>query len=186
MFPDDEERKQCPDCGVLKRVSEFGSRRAECLDCRSLKRSTDAERARSRDSALKKLYGLSSDRYERLLAVQKGGCAGCGSTTSSKVGRPRRTGERARSGANLCVDHDHRCCPGNKSCGQCVRGLLCHRCNTLIGYAYDDPAVLRAMAKHNPTCEALALYLEKHQRLIAYRKLARNPIAMVAVSPSTP
>ncbi|MFE2764610.1 endonuclease domain-containing protein [Streptomyces halstedii] len=28
------------------------------------------------------------------------------------------------------LDHDHRCCPGNARCGSCIRGLLCHACNT--------------------------------------------------------
>lgn len=34
-----------------------------------------------------------------------------------------------------CIDHDHRCCPGDVSCGKCVRGIVCSRCNTGIGHA---------------------------------------------------
>lgn len=34
---------------------------------------------------------------------------------------------------SFSVDHDHGCCPGEKSCGQCVRGLVCNRCNMQIG-----------------------------------------------------
>lgn len=33
----------------------------------------------------------------------------------------------------LNVDHDHRCCPGERSCGQCVRGLLCRTHNRVEG-----------------------------------------------------
>jgi len=42
-------------------------------------------------------------------------------------------------GRYLCVDHDHACCPGKKSCGKCLRGLLCTACNLAIGYLRDDP-----------------------------------------------
>ena len=33
----------------------------------------------------------------------------------------------------LHIDHDHTCCPGRRSCGKCVRGILCARHNLLIG-----------------------------------------------------
>lgn len=44
---------------------------------------------------------------------------------------------------NFVVDHDHTCCPGKRSCGRCVRGLLCNRCNRALGQFGDDIETLR-------------------------------------------
>lgn len=44
------------------------------------------------------------------------------------------------------VDHDHRCCPNDRSCRVCRRGIACDRCNVAIGMAADDPDRLRRMA----------------------------------------
>ena len=44
------------------------------------------------------------------------------------------------------VDHDHACCPGEKSCSLCQRGLTHPVCNVAVGAAGDDPARLRRMA----------------------------------------
>ena len=49
---------------------------------------------------------------------------------------------------NLVVDHDHNCCPGERSCGECVTGVLCHGCNLALGFTYEDPARLRALARY--------------------------------------
>ena len=42
------------------------------------------------------------------------------------------------------VDHDHGCCAGPTSCGKCVRGLLCARCNFVLGLLEESPALLPA------------------------------------------
>lgn len=51
---------------------------------------------------------------------------------------PRATG-RAHH-----VDHDHSCCPEPaRSCGKCIRGVLCSACNTAIGSLKEDPELFR-------------------------------------------
>jgi hypothetical protein len=52
----------------------------------------------------------------------------------------------------LNVDHDHRCCPGDQSCGKCVRGLLCRTCNRIEGLlvtANNAARMLKYMVKAN-------------------------------------
>jgi Recombination endonuclease VII len=73
-----------------------------------------------RANGLRRLYGLTLEQYAEKLAAQKGVCACCG--------REPRAREKA-----FPVDHDHACCPGARSCGRCVRGIVCQGCNHLIG-----------------------------------------------------
>lgn len=63
-------------------------------------------------------YKMSPARYRALLRAQGGVCAVCGGDNG---------------GHTLHVDHDHACCPGEMTCGQCVRGLLCFNCNGRLG-----------------------------------------------------
>lgn len=46
------------------------------------------------------------------------------------------------------LDHDHSCCPGQDTCGKCVRGLLCNRCNTLVGYYERDPNTFNSVVAY--------------------------------------
>jgi len=74
-----------------------------------------------RTAALKRRFGLTPEEYEALLKSQGSGCAICRMT-------PEENGRR------LAVDHDHACCPDRmKTCGACVRGLLCMKCNNHLG-----------------------------------------------------
>lgn len=40
------------------------------------------------------------------------------------------------------IDHDHKCCPGSRSCGNCVLGIICIRCNAGIGYFVNRPETM--------------------------------------------
>lgn len=71
-------------------------------------------------------FNISLDDYEMMVELQDGCCAMCGQPETAVN---HRSGEIQ----NLAVDHDHACCPGDKSCGACVRGLLCRSCNQALG-----------------------------------------------------
>jgi hypothetical protein len=81
------------------------------------RRRTDPEfRERDHGRRTRRMYGLSRDDYDALLARQGGVCAICG----RKPGRRR-----------LGVDHCHAC--------KRIRALLCTKCNPGLGQFDDDP-----------------------------------------------
>lgn len=80
-------------------------------------------------------YGVSAEQYNALLAAQGGRCAVCRLDATS-LRYP------------LSVDHDHNCCAGRKSCGKCLRGLLCHVCNRALGLMRDSADRLRCAADY--------------------------------------
>lgn len=131
LVRNDAGEKRCTACQKWLSESEFfkskGERDGLAGSCK-LCISRDA-RARSLSQ-----YGLTLGDYDALLAAQGGVCAVCEKECSR--------------GTNLSVDHDHDCCPGTKSCGKCVRGLLCRSCNVAIGNLLDDPNLLRAAASY--------------------------------------
>ena len=81
-----------------------------------------------------RLYGVDRAKYDQMVKEQNGGCAICG--------------DQNRDGRMLAVDHDHACCPGERTCGKCVRGLLCDSCNHAIGKFRDDPELLIKAANY--------------------------------------
>lgn len=134
--------KWCGRCSTAKVLADFyvSSGKATAY-CRVCTRTDNTARARARgvrerpsrtpQSArrwyLRTNYGLTLEDYNALMDAQKGRCPVCAEELSST--RP-------------AVDHDHRCCPGSKSCGICVRGILCTRCNLLLGKAKERRDVL--------------------------------------------
>lgn len=83
----------------------------------------DLYRAREFVREMKK-YGTTIEWYTKKLIEQNGLCAICGHL-SHHHGKLQR----------LQVDHNHKCCDlKTKSCGKCLRGLLCANCNMLLSY----------------------------------------------------
>lgn len=77
--------------------------------------------------SLKNTYSLSLAQFDSMLIEQSGRCLVCNDPMEDPS-----------------VDHNHACCPGKKSCGKCIRGLLHRSCNAALGYLKDS--VERAQA----------------------------------------
>ncbi len=78
-----------------------------------------------RNAYLKRRYGITSEDYDRMCDEQGGVCAICEEPEGQKKLK------------YLSVDHDHK--TGT------VRGLLCHRCNKVLGMLREDIGVLWEM-----------------------------------------
>lgn len=69
-------------------------------------------------------YGLTKEACLVILTKQDFKCACC----------------REPLGLNdrFTIDHDHQCCDSIKTCGRCVRGILCMNCNAGLGNFKDS------------------------------------------------
>lgn len=99
------------------------------------------ENSAIRNRQLKYNYKITVQYYAALKTEQSGVCACCG---NPETARDHRKGKIKL----LQVDHDHACCPSKKSCGKCVRGLLCSKCNMILGVAKDNPLLLSRMVNY--------------------------------------
>jgi hypothetical protein len=81
-------------------------------------------------SNLKKFTGLTLEQFDEILKRQNGVCAICGKTEEI-------------NGQRLSVDHCH-------TTGM-VRGLLCFKCNFMIGQANDSVEILANAIKYITT-----------------------------------
>lgn len=115
-------------------------------------------------------YKLTPTSYRALLVTQRGVCGIC-----------RRGTWRLEHPAPLAVDHDHVCCRDRKrTCGKCVRGLLCPSCNGYLGLlelyglgrmpAGWERRALQYLARHG--CDPTAPYrrwrlVDEHRQRVA-------------------
>jgi len=127
---DEHGRKRCPTCSHWLPEAMFHRSAREpdglvhsCKEC---------GKPQGR-SAVYQRYGITAQQYEAMLIAQGGVCAVCGQECSR---------------GHLSVDHDHACCSGPKSCGGCVRGLLCRACNRGLGNFEDNHETLVAAARY--------------------------------------
>lgn len=77
---------------------------------------------------LLRLFGITSQDFTNILNKQGGVCAICKKTPET-----------------WAVDHDHSCCEKTKikTCGKCIRGILCVQCNQGLGIFKDSEETLK-------------------------------------------
>jgi hypothetical protein len=107
---------------VIQRTTEYAknNREAKRIAVRKhyySEKGYQANKEKYQARRIKNMYGLSVEEYNELI---KNGCEVCGSFEK------------------LCVDHDHSCCPTEKTCGKCIRGILCRQCNLAEGHIGSD------------------------------------------------
>lgn len=117
-------------------------RGAKCRECYNQYMRTYMAQRRSkvskrdkRELYLRDSYNITMEQYEAMLNAQNGRCAIC------ETDKPGQT-------EWFEVDHDHACCDKKRSCGNCVRALLCTGCNSGISRFRDDPLLLDAAATY--------------------------------------
>ena len=145
--------KKCRYCGETKPLEEYykgqGRRCKKCSVRLSVKwHANNRDKINAAERARRKVrkangfnynarnHGLTQEQYKQLLDMHQGMCHACGNVMEE-----------------VHIDHDHKCCNKARSCGKCVRGLLCRGCNHALGNANDDPRVL----------ERLRLYVLEHR-----------------------
>ena len=151
----DRQSKKCRRCGEVKTRAEFTVRQSGprvghmatyCKPCASALTSAAWKARLTADptwyrrihwrSKLKRMYGITPEDYARMLVEQDNGCAICRAMNPTVGNRKYKKNHRTV----FDVDHDHKT-------GK-VRGLLCTRCNRLVGLANDDPHVARRLVEY--------------------------------------
>ena len=113
-------RKEMCKCGHPL-VYVANQKRLRCYHCdkkrskRYYAANKDKIKPKARGRQLRYLYGITIEDYNRLLSSQNSQCAICGNIPLSR---------------GLMVDHNHTT--------GVVRGLLCSRCNFMIGLGDDN------------------------------------------------
>lgn len=140
----DKKNKVCVDCGEYKPLSDFNFvpavgclyPKGYCKSCETERRKANYQKNKEEPNYLAiiraRKYAVSIDQVADQFDAQEGKCLVCNVDLDE----------------TFVIDHDHNCCPGAQSCGDCNRGLLHKRCNLLLGIVKDDPLTLRRAAEY--------------------------------------
>ena len=143
------ENRICTACKIEKPLSDYwknpGARngcRTQCKSCWYEKREQHRKKNPDKhlDYSLRTRFGITLDEYKSKLIQQRGVCAICG--------QPETATQRGKIKL-LSVDHNHKT---NQ-----IRGLLCDKCNHLLGDCVEDVAVLDSAIRYLTFYNSLSL-----------------------------
>jgi hypothetical protein len=126
--------KICAKCQNKKDLNDFAKgsaykdgRRGTCKSCHASYMKQyyyeNPEKTKRKNKQIRhnwKKHRISEEQYNNLLSLYGGKCHSCKINNATSI------------------DHNHACCPGGYSCGECVRGVLCHNCNSSLGLLKDS------------------------------------------------
>ena len=121
--------RNCVKCGL----AFTGSRCKPCHAIRTKKWRTE-NKNRVQDIGRAYNYKMSPEQFKALTAKQEDKCALCGVSFTRSI-KPY-------------IDHAHECCPTQKTCGKCTRGIVCNACNTMLGRLEAIPDGLERIAAY--------------------------------------
>jgi len=139
--------KLCVRCGVEKPLDLFAKgknykdgRRGTCKQCHTSymteyynnnpdKKKTKIKLNTGKDTNWRR-HRLPEQTFKEMVDRYNGKCYACNINEATNI------------------DHDHECCPGNRSCGKCVRGILCNQCNTALGLVKDSKKTLNNLIEY--------------------------------------
>lgn len=133
----DGRRNQCSDCRAAAKAETYQANKVEI--CRKLREERSDNYEKNRDYDLRKKFKITTEQFNQMLADQGNCCLVCKTTVPGGAY------------GQWHVDHDHSCCGPEmrkKTCGDCLRGILCSNCNLTLGTAKDSPTILRALADY--------------------------------------
>lgn len=113
-------RTRCEQCSIIHK-QESAKRYYQVIKADPVK--FELESKKNKDRYLQRKFGITLKEYDVKLASQNGVCQICHDTNYGEI--------------SLAVDHNHQ--------SGMVRGLLCNRCNTVIGLLRESPALLRSI-----------------------------------------
>lgn len=129
-------KKRCPTCYADKPIDEFWKGQSSCIPCTKYKQKNrwcSRTPAKRLEQHLKYKYGVSHAEFTDAWNTQNGNCAICENELPDLMAYDNR-----RRG--YAIDHNHET--------GAFRGILCIKCNSLLGMASDSVDVLSAAIKY--------------------------------------